>query len=1100
MRKSLSIYLLLLLGCLAGARAQESSVLAIGQWWKMAAGGDGIHRVTTAEVPALQGVSVGSIGVYGGSGAMLSPYNSRTSTADLQPVAVDILDHNDNGIFDNGDELLFYAEGAGGWSYDAAGGWWRYNQHAYATDNYYYLTTTAASTHRIAAATAVEATQEVTSYTAVTHIDNELNNIFASGQRWVGEKFSTALTSRTFSLTLPGNSDGSVRLRYAVASHATATSAFTMSTTGHSQTLHITPRGVCDSVSVLLSTPTTSFTFSLTYTPGESTGVGYLDYIELSAHAPLTFGGGQLTVRNDQHLGSAVRFRVGGAPTGLRVWEVSRAGAEREMALTGGTWSDSTTTARRYVLFDGSQYYTPQHITAIENQDLHGSAAADLVVVSTPTLLTQAQRVATLHELFDGLSTLTVTDEQVYNEFSSGKQDPMAIRSLLRCLKAAHPDHAPRYLLLMGKGSYDNRNLLAGSTPTLVTYETPFSFDDDGQSYASDDMLGYLGDNARGVASETLDVSVGRLPAKSLAEATLLVDKIEGYLTRRDLADANQRGDWRNYVALLADDADPGHPYDSAFAHSSEVVARNINQRYPELNIDKLYADSYHQSSGAIGSYYPDLNNALRQRMNSGCLLLNYIGHGSTAYIGTERYLSFSDIEGFTNSDRLPLFVTSTCSYGRYDNLEGLCGSEACVLAPAAMVAVVSASRPISHTERFNNDVILFALDPHNSIGDALRMAKNRTPVSPCIGLIGDPALRLSRPENRVVVTHINARHVEEGVDDTATVLSRVTVSGEIQDSNGVLLSDFDGTLYPIVFDRAVQSSTLANDNPGTEVSFTQQKNILYRGSHTVSGGRFEYSFVVPMDVAYQYDYAKLSHYARSVGDEHASGCYTQLLMGGMNDNAEVAAAFPTIRLFMGDTNFRDGGITDANPTLIALLNDSAGINAGTGLGHDITAVIDGNPGSLVVLNDLYQPDVTCTGGEVRYTFRDLPAGHHTLTLKAWNIFNLSATATVDFMVCNPDTLSLSALQCWPNPASGSTRFQMEVNNSDKIASAELHIYNTYGQRVAAVTPTVSADGYTVGPVVWDLGAVPPGLYLARMIVTDTEGHTHQQSTKCIVR
>ncbi len=1092
--------LYILFAVLTLGAAAQGSVLRSGQWWKLGVTAEGVYRLTTADVPDLQGVGIESIGLYGAGGAMLSLNNSQTSYGDLQPVGIDIVDHNGNGIFDANDELLFFGEGAGGWRYDIDDERWEYERHAYATSNYYYLTTSAHTQRRIATAPAVEASIEVTSYTAVTHVDNDLVNIFGSGQLWMGEKFSSSTPNRTFPLSLPGNADGIIKMRYSLASKSSATCSFSISTSGYSNNVSIQSRTVYTTTLDQLNSAATAFTFSISYTAGESSAAGYLDFIELNSHAPLSFGSGQLLVRNDQQLGSATRFHVTGNAAGLRVWEVSAAGAEREMSLTNGTWSDSTIGARRYVLFDGSQYLSPATLSTLDNQNLHGSGAVDLVVVCTKPLLEQAQRVATLHEVFDGLSSLVATDEQVYNEFSSGKQDPMAIRSLLRSLKAAHPGQAPRYLLLLGKGTYDNRNLLGSNHTTLVTYETVFSFDDDGQSYCSDDILGYLSDDGRGATSEPLEVGIGRLPARTLAEATHMVDKIEGYLTRRDLLEEGQRGDWRNYVALLADDADPGHPYDSAFAHSSEVVARNIGQRFPQLNIDKLYADAYHQSSGAIGSYYPDLNNALRQRINNGCLLLNYIGHGSATYIGTERFIELSDIDTYTNTDRLPLFVTSTCSYGKYDQPEDICGAEACQLAPAAAIAVISASRPISHTERFNNDVICFALDPQNTIGDALRMAKCRTSVSQCIGLTGDPALRLSQPENRVVVTHINARPVSEGVDDTATVLSRVTVSGEIQDSNGVLLTDFEGTLYPIVFDRMVRTSTLANDNPGTEVSFTQQKNILYRGSHTVTGGHFEYSFIVPRDVAYQYDYAKLSHYAKSATD-HATGCYNQLLLGGFNDSASISSTPPVIRLFIGDTNFRSGGITDANPTLIAHLYDSAGINAGAGLGHDITAILDDNPGSLVVLNDLYQPDVELGGGgTVVYQFNNLAPGTHTLTLKAWNIFNLSATATISFTVRDADTLSLSDLNCWPNPASGSTSFMLEVNNTAKVASAELQIYSPQGQRVAAFTPAVSADGYVVGPVIWNLGSVPPGLYLARMIVVDTDGVSYQQTTKCIVR
>lgn len=1079
----------------------QGSLLSAGRWWKMTVTDEGMYRITTTDIPELQGIALNNIGVYGGGGGMLSLYNSEVSADGLQPIAIDIEDHNGNGLFDAGDAVLFFGEGADRWYYSTPDERWEFERHAYATSNHYFLTIDAAAPLHIAAAPSVAATTTVTTYTDVAHIDNDLVNIFRTGQKWMGEKFSVSQPSRTFTLQTAGNSDGIVKLRYALANHATASSQFNIKTAGYNNNISIGHRTVYSTTLDAVTSTATGFTFTITFTAGESNAAGYLDFIELNSHAPMTFGDGQLVIRNDQALGTTAKFRLGGWTTGIRIWEVTRAGHEREMAIDEGTWSDSSVEARRYIVFDGSRYLTPTTITVLPNQDIHGAPASDLVVVSHPSLLSEAQRIATLHELFDGISTLTVTDVEVYNEYSSGKPDPMALRTLLRDLKKRHAEQPPRWMLIVGSGTYDPRHLMGGDeTPMVVTYETPYSFDEDGVSYCSDDIVGYLSPTGHGATNETMEVSVGRLPAKSVAEIRHMADKIEGYLTRRDLLSDDQRGDWRNYVALLADDADPGHPTDSAFAHSSEVVATNIGTKYPQLNIDKLYADAFHQSSGAIGSYYPDLNNVLRQRINKGCLLLNYIGHGSSAYIGTERYIELSDVNTYSNVDRLPLFVTSTCTYGRFDLPDAVSGAEAFLLAPAGAIGVISASRPISHIERFNNDVVCFSLNPYNTIGDALRMAKNRTSVSQCIGLIGDPALRLSQPDNRVVVTHINTRPVADGVDDTATVLSRVTVSGEVQDSNGTLLTDFNGTIYPIVFDRPMRSSTLANDNPGTEVSFSQQKNILYRGNHPVVNGRFEYSFIVPQDVSYQYGYAKLSHYAKSASD-HASGCYTQLLLGGLNDTATIDTTAPTIRLFVGDTNFRDGGLTDANPTLVALLEDATGINAGAGLGHDITATLDGNPGTLVVLNDLYEPDMEQAGhGSVSYQFSDLTPGRHTLTLKAWNIFNRSAEASISFTVCHPDTLTLSDLRCYPNPASGQTQFLMEVNTPSRLASAELHIYNSHGQRILSRTPSISADGYVVGPERWEVSSIPPGLYLARLIVTDTDGRTYQQSTKCIVR
>lgn len=1102
MKKTLKhtlIYIPLLLLALPVA-GQTPSVLAQGQWWKMDVAADGIHRLTTAQLPDLAGQPCSTLAVYGTHGGMLELQNSRTAIGDLQQVATQVIDRNGNGIFDPGDELLFYAEGPSPWRHDNDLLLWTFRRHGYATSHAYYLTASCPTPLRIATAASAEPRATISDYTAVVLHENDLVSPFQTGQIWLGERFSTSNPTRTFTLSLPDAPTAPPTLRYALASVSSTTASFALSTSGLALTPSISRTTVYHSASAAFThTPGANIQFTLTYRPAEAAATGYLDYLELTARVPLAFRGGQLAVRNSQVLNAPTAFAATGTGT-FRVWDVTEAGAERELAVNGGTWVDSTNRPRQYMLFDGSHYLAPTAITPLPNQDLHGSAAADLVIITLPQYLDQAQRLATLHEVFDGLDATVVTDRQVFNEFSSGQQDPLAFRSYLRWLRQQHPQQPPRYLILFGKGTFDNRNLAGSSIPTLATYETPQAFDDDGRSYCSDDILGFLADGATGSSSERLDASVGRLPARDTAEARLLVDKLEAYITRRDLLDPQQRGDWRNYVALLADDADPGSPHDSIFAHSSEVVARNILQRYPQLHIDRLYADAYHQTSGAIGSYYPDLNNTLRQRINYGCLLLNYIGHGSTEYIGTERYIEPADLSAYSNHDRLPLLVTSTCSYGHFDHTEILCGAEAAVLAPAGMIAVISASRPISHVERFNNEVVIGALNPANTIGDALRLAKNRYSAPLCIGITGDPALRLSQPTNRIRITHINAQEVSDTADVQAAVLSRVTVTGEIVDTAGMVITDFDGTIYPVVYDRAMRATTLANDNPGTEVSFMQQKSVLYKGSHAVSGGRFEYSFIVPRDVSYRYDYAKLLHYAKS-GSDHAAGSYGRLMLGGMSDESADGHSAPQIRLYMGDTNFRAGGITGPNPTLVAHLFDSAGINVGTGLGHDLTAVLDDNPGSLLVLNDLYQPDIADSRrGTVSYTLRDLAPGRHTLTLKAWNIFGLSATATTHFIVRGADTLAFSDLVCTPNPATTTAHISLRTNQPDRIATAELQIYNARGQMVLSITPTVSAQGYILGPVHWDVSQVPPGLYLARMLMTDQSGDTHQATAKCIVR
>ena len=208
----------------------------------------------------------------------------------------------------------------------------------------------------------------------------------------------------------------------------------------------------------------------------------------------------------------------------------------------------------------------------------------------------------------------------------------------------------------------------------------------------------------------------------------------------------------------------------------------------------------------------------------------------------------------------------------------------------------------------------------------------------------------------------------------------------------------------------------------------------------------------------------------------------------------------------MNDTNFRNGGITDASPTLLAVLFDSIGINAvGSGLGHDITATLDGNPNNIIILNDFYETDIADERyGTIRYNLSGLTFGKHTITLKAWNIYNYSNTAELTFYVHGADT-STANISATPNPASDQVRLSMEHNCKGNIASAQLDIFDMQGRPVKRFAPTVGADSYVVGPVVWNLcgdngGRVSPGVYIARFTVTDSEGERMSAIGKVIVK
>ena len=1090
------------------------SLLSEGQWFKIPISNTGVYKITIDNLPALNNTPCNQIALYSTPGEMLSTSTRDLVNDDLMPVAAEIADNNNNGIFDQGDYILFYAESPNVWRYIPADNRFEYIVHPYANLNYYYLTTTAQSSSLLRIQPSLSGTFSplpVTTHTGVALFHEDNINTHGGGQIWVADKFSPGYSSRSYTLNLENiPATPSLLARYSFANVSDLASGLKVQLAADTRQ-HTLSNSTYQILKETFSSPNSkSITLTLTYQPRENSAAGYLDFIELNATLPLTYTSGQQIFRNQQlsDTTSHLLFLANGNADGLRLWDITSPLQPSTLDITPSANSFSFTALadhpRTFIAFTLSDAYTPSSIQPIPNQDLHGSQPPDLVIVAHQDYLSQANRLASLHNLHDGLTTLVVSQEQVFNEFSSGKPDPVAIRQLLRCLRAkATPDNpdAPRYLLLFGKGTYDNRDILGAHQTTVVTYQTPTSFDSEGQAYPSDDLYGYLSDYASSPFDGTLSVSIGRLPAKSQAEADLFVNKIDNYINHSDFLHNDIRGDWRNYVTLLADDADPSSPHDSVFASDSEILARKIKKLYPQYNIDRIYADAYFQQSGADGSYYPDVNNALNRRINYGTLLLNYIGHGSSTYIGTERYMEFSDIDKYTNTDRLTFFVTSTCTFGKFDQVNDICGSEAFLLAKAAGIGVIAASRPIHHSQRFNTDLCIQALNPANTIGDALRIAKNSNPVSHCIALIGDPALRLSIPRNQIQVTHINQMPVNPAVTDSATVLSRVTVQGQILDPQGNPLPDFNGTIYPIVFDREVKCRTLANDNDSTQVNFIQQKNILYKGREPVISGQFSYSFIIPRDVSYHYDYAKLSHYARSSSDD-ASGQYSNIMFGGFNDDITITELHPHIQLYIGDTNFRNGGLTNENPILYARLSDSIGINAaGSGLGHDITAIIDNNPYSTINLNDLFEPDINDSrNGELRYTLGKLDQGPHTLTLKCWNIFNYSSSATIQFTVANDRTPSLGQFTASPNPASSSTLLRIEHNLTTTIHSATIYIYDTRGSLVRTITPTI---GPCTLSFLWNFTAsngslLPKGIYAARALITTDNGTQLSQTAKIV--
>ena len=614
---------------------KPESVLNNGKWYKITIAQSGVYKIGIAELNILNGISINNIAIYGMKGGQLPLNNNAKVSDDLEECNIEIIDENGNGIFDGNDYILFYAEGASIWKYDEDRQFITFEKNTYSNYNYCYLTTTATEGARIKMKNLAEGYyNDATTYTAVGVIDNDLINTNKSGQIWVGERFNSSTRNRTISIAMPSlqaNSQMKVYMGFANLSSKNGT--FDISYGGIERTMYINS-------DLMYKTAYEQYTtrgsgtpeFDITYHPQENMAEGYLDFIQINAIAPTRFE--NKTMDMWCNVNGMQQYTITNSPNYMRVWDVTEITKVKQLALNNGIFKDSADGMRHYVAFDINNVFYPKAITKIENQNLHGHENVNMVIVTHPDFRSQAERLADLHRLMDGMTVMVVDPNEVFNEFSSGRQDPIAIRRLMRMMWDRYMTNnelnKPGYLLLFGRGTYDHRNILKLNKGCVVTYQSLASFDDERRSYCSDELMGYMAPNASGKNDEEHEISIGRLPASTAKEAEHLVNKIERYMMRSDLInDKKSRGDWRNFVTLLADDADPSKPGDTSFTNSSEYTATMLQEKYPYINVDKIYADSYIQQSGAVGSYYPDVNNALKNRINYGTLLMNYVGHGS---------------------------------------------------------------------------------------------------------------------------------------------------------------------------------------------------------------------------------------------------------------------------------------------------------------------------------------------------------------------------------------------------------------------------------------------------------------------------------------
>jgi hypothetical protein len=1120
------------------------SVLSAGNgtWYKISVARDGIYKIDKAFLDAcgisLSGVHPDAIHIYGNGDGRLPELNSVDRTDDLAQNAIQMFGDSD-GSFDEGDYFLFYGWGPSRWS---ANGLTEMNldKNIYSDVSCYYININQSEPPlriQLQALNTATPNQVVTSYSFCDVYENDFVNLVGGGQRWYGELFDTDL-EQVFNFYVPDIVAASpAYFKTAVASNANSAggTAQEYSVNGNILSSSVLPAVSYDyarSVKTMnLTNPTASLPFKIKITRNSPSTIVYLDRILLNARRSLIFYNSQFNFRDLQSVGTGniCEFNLTSLPSTGFIWDVTDRHLPSQMqGVTNSTsfsFVAATDTLREFVASNGTTFLTPSRIGLVSSQNLHGLSQADMLLITHRDFLSQANRLAALHES-EGLSVHVVTTDQVYNEFSSGMLDPTAIRMFAKMFydRSVSSGTPPKYLLLFGDGTYDPKDRVSNNNNYVPTYQVL-----DGENHISalvtDDYYGMLDNNEAITPTDLLDIGVGRLLISDTKTAKEQVDKIEHYMKNGSSIYSNSAnsgqcnaqgasstfGDWRLNYVQIADDEEGGY----FVVQDTEPQYDYVKANHRDMNCDKLYCDAYTQVTTAGGERYPDIFNAITDRVERGALVVNYVGHGGEVGLAEERVVTVPQIQSWSNINKLNLFVSATCEFTKYDDPARLSAGEYVSLnAVGGAIALMTTSRSVF----FGVNTVtglqfyehVFTRDSNNeplAFGEIMRLTKNGSGSSDnkrSFTLIGDPALKIALPRLRVVTDTINGLSPVAEID-TIRALSKVTIKGHLEDFNGNLLSNFNGIVTPSILDKPKNLSTLGQNADSPVIDFELQKNIVYKGKATVTNGNFAFSFIVPKDINFSYSNGKISYYASDIQTD-ASGSDDRLIIGGIDPNGITDTQGPDISLYINDKNFVSGGITDETPQLLAELFDENGINTvGNGIGHDLTVILDDNTANPIVLNDYYSAALdSYQSGEVNYSFPTLEKGKHKLTVKVWDVNNNSSEKSIDFIVQEKAEMALDHVLNYPNPFTTKTQFYFEHNQVCSQLETQIQIFTVSGRLVRTLNQIVNTEGFRSQGIDWDgrddFGdQLAKGVYVYTLKVNSPDGTKAEKTEKLVL-
>ncbi|MBN2088017.1 type IX secretion system sortase PorU [candidate division KSB1 bacterium] len=1065
--------------------AKSTSRLAATSMYKIPIIREGIYQLTGSFLKSkginLAQISVNDLKIFNNGGRELPTNLNSTRPDSLIENAIEVIDGGDNK-FDEGDFVLFYGRPVNFFEFDTTAGFFHHYSNRYTKENIYWLTWGDGKPGKRIKSTASLSDPTIPLQTAFWDfyfLEDERTNVFHSGSNWFGDYFNPSNPAQAYKILLPGalpESSAQFFIQFfGISEYYGRSHQFTISINNKRLANHtftgiakmsryetVVEKALLDGLNTL----------ELKYTTTDNFSASFIDWFEIQYQRAFKASSNELFF-NAPIQNSPVRYQIADfTSSDITVYDLSDFANIQKISNTvisnnSVSFADSCDPVlpKRYAAFTSKGYHPVTTLQVDEASDLRNPTnGAHYIVVTHKDFKTEAQRLAQHREKNDGLRSIVVDIQDIYDEFAWGLVDAAAIRDFLK-FAYDYWSIRPELVFLFGDGNYDYKNNLGNSYPCWIPpYETNEL--DEIASRAMDDWFTYLIGN-----DEYGDMAIGRAPIQSATDARILVDKILKYESH------SSYGVWKNTFTMLADDEyQKGKEETWNIIHITDAE-KLVNYYLPQtFDVKKIYLTEYPavQSASISGIRKPLAGEDLINQINRGSLIVNFIGHGNETVLTDERVLTLSEsIERFDNEERFPFWIAATCAWGRWDMPAAQSMSEQILLMEnRGAIGLLTATREAYAPENAAlNQQFFYSVFPKDAsgkylhgetrrVGVGLVLAKNRTRSNSNdqkYHILGDPALKLAIPQYRAAIQTLQP--------DTLKALSKIHLTGVIY-RDTEKWSDFNGRAFITAFDSKKKKIYLTPSE--ASIYYELPGSPVFRGSASVRQGEFEMDFIVPKDITYGGSLGRVSVYFANESVD-GSGKQDSLVVGGtatsMNDQEG-----PEIDVRFKGMNIGDGAVVGPKPVLAINLADSmSGINITGEIGHKITLMVDEDNDLKRDITEFFVFDENShLRGSIEFPLASflgtssegfdatvgLKPGEHSVTIKAWDNFNNSAQKTIHFTVINEGEFNISQMINYPNPFATQTAFTFFITHN---AEVKIQVYTVAGRLIRTMTDYADA-------------------------------------------